>query len=240
MSVMQPSRTQHSPTVTVLLISSQHLGCIGVQAALQTQPDTRVIGDAQCAAEALTIAARERPTVILVATDVRSIALIPLLRDLHECSPDSHIIVLGDVLAAHEHPALGQEGIEGYLDWSMLPPSLLSPLIDIIAHGKGQWLVANRPTVQRLLTTVSPVPQDSMLRDPSLFTPSESDLTVREREVLALVATGSSYKQVAQRLCIAIGTVKSTMADIRTRWHLETSDQAIAAYHHLHSRGTRA
>jgi DNA-binding NarL/FixJ family response regulator len=53
-------------------------------------------------------------------------------------------------------------------------------------------------------------------------------LTNREREVLALVAQGLSYKEVGARLCLSPRTVKYHMAEIMARLHLEHRAQVLA------------
>jgi DNA-binding NarL/FixJ family response regulator len=56
----------------------------------------------------------------------------------------------------------------------------------------------------------------------------EETLTDREREVLALVAQGLSYKEVGARLCLSPRTVKYHMAEIMARLHLEHRAQVLA------------
>jgi len=59
-------------------------------------------------------------------------------------------------------------------------------------------------------------------------TGSEQALTVREREVLSLVAQGLPYKEVGTRLCLSPRTVKYHMAEIMARLHLEHRAQVLA------------
>lgn len=223
----------HAPTVTVLLISSWHLGWVGIRTVLQDEPGMGVVGEAQRTEEALALAVQEQPMVIMVATDIGENKLLSLVPALRHDSPSSHLILLGDIVAPAAQRALIREGIEAYLDWSTLTPALVLSVVITVAQGEGQVLVASRAVLAQLLDAMRHSDED--LNDASRS--CLADLTNRERQALDLLTDDVSYKQIARRMGIADGTVKSYMADIRTRWGLDTTKEAVALYRRLHKSG---
>jgi len=221
----------HAPTVTVLLISSWHLGWVGIRTVLQDEPGMGVVGEAQRTEEALALAVQEQPMVIMVATDIGENKLLSLVPALRHDSPSSHLILLGDIVAPAAQRALIREGIEAYLDWSTLTPALVLSVVITVAQGEGQVLVASRAVLGQFLDAIRHSDAGADGTSHSRL----SDLTDRERQVLDLLSHDASYKQVARRMGIADGTVKSYMADVRTRWGLDTTKEAVALYRRLNT-----
>jgi len=221
----------HAPTVTILLINSQHVGWVGIRAILQAEPDMRVVGEARRTDEALALTAQEQPIVIMVATDRGEDDLLSLVLALRHESPSSRLILLGDAVTPAAQRTLTREGIEAHLDWGTLTPALVPPIVTAVAQGEGQVLVASRAVLAPFLDVIGHSDAGAAGASHSRL----SDLTDRERQVLDLLSHDASYKQIARRMGIADGTVKSYMADIRTRWGLDTTKEAVALYHRLNT-----
>jgi len=198
---------------------------------LQDEPGMGVVGEAQRTEEALALAVQEQPMVIMVATDIGENKLLSLVPALRHDSPSSHLILLGDIVAPAAQRALIREGIEAYLDWSTLTPALVLSVVITVAQGEGQVLVASRAVLGQFLDAIRHSDAGADGTSHSRL----SDLTDRERQVLDLLSHDASYKQVARRMGIADGTVKSYMADVRTRWGLDTTKEAVALYRRLNT-----
>ena len=67
------------------------------------------------------------------------------------------------------------------------------------------------------------------MRVPSPMTTSLSPLTVREQEVLRLVADGHPTREVAKRLSYSERTVKNVIHDVVTKFNARSRSQAVAA-----------
>ncbi len=109
-------------STTALLVSSNNFNWVGLRAILAGWPDLRVIDDVQQREHALPIVAREHPDLILVASDLASLRLVPLVRDLREASPCSRIVVLGKTLEPEAHGQLVDLDVAGFVQWKIVTP----------------------------------------------------------------------------------------------------------------------
>jgi len=110
-------------------------------------------------------------------------------------------------------------------------PALVPSVVIAVAQGEGQVLVASRAVLAQFLDAI--LHNGKGVDDTSQS--CLSDLTERERQVLDLLSHDASYKQIGRRMGIADGTVKSYMADVRTRWGLDTTKEVVALYHRLNT-----
>ncbi len=86
-------------STAALLVSSTNFNWVGLRAILAGWPEVHVIDDMQRREHALSIAARDHPDLILVASNLAGMQLVPLVRDLRAASLHSRIVVLGQFLA---------------------------------------------------------------------------------------------------------------------------------------------
>jgi len=77
----------------------------------------QVIDDVRRREYALPIAVREQPNLILVASDLAGLRLVPLVRDLREASPCSRIMVLGKTLEPEAYSHLVDLDVAGFVQW---------------------------------------------------------------------------------------------------------------------------
>jgi DNA-binding NarL/FixJ family response regulator len=115
-----------------------------------------------------------------------------------------------------------QAGALGYLSKETLTPEALGASLRTAAVGAG---VLAPEMLGTLLRTVSRVSRE--LLEPRGL--SLSPLTVREREVLRLVADGHPTHEVARRMCYSERTVKNVIHDIVTKFNARSRSQAVAA-----------
>ena len=123
---------------TILLVSADHPQAVPLRAALTASPTLRLVGDVRHGAEAAREAARLRPAAILVADDLPSRLLLPLVRDLRAASAASAVVIVG-ARAALDGVALGallNLGVRGCLAWEDASPEALPPyLLTALAGG---------------------------------------------------------------------------------------------------------
>jgi DNA-binding NarL/FixJ family response regulator len=203
--------------ISVLVADDQPLIRASFRRLVDSAPGFRTIGEAATGQEAVRLAGRERADLVLM--DVRMPVMDGIEATSRICAgrPETRVLIVTTFdLDEYVYGAL-RAGAAGFL-LKDAPPADLLKAIEVIASGES--LLA--PTVTRRLIEryVGPAP-------PSL----DPHITDREREVLTLVARGLSNAEIAEKLYVSIGTVKThvghllTKLGARNRVHL-----VIAAY----------
>jgi DNA-binding NarL/FixJ family response regulator len=210
--------------IRVLVTDDQELLRSSFRVLLETTPDLLVVGEAGTGAEAVTLAERYRPDVVLM--DVRMPVLdgIEATRQICRSSTTSGVKVLVLTmfdLDAYVFSAL-RAGASGFLLKDTSPAELLTA-IRVVAAGDA--LLAPSVT-RRLIMEFARQPA----RPPALAETLDG-LTNREREVMALVAHGLSNSEIAGHLTVSPATVKTHLNHLLAK--LSARDRAqlvIIAY----------
>lgn len=202
--------------IRVLLADDQALVRAGFRALLDAQDDIEVVAEAADGEEAVTLARRHKPDVVLMdirmpGTDgleaTRRIAADDHLRDVA-------IVILSTFdLDEYVFEAL-RVGASGFLVKNTEPAELVRAVHSVAA---GDALLS--PGVTRRL-----VAEFATRARPSGTAPALDVLTSREREVMSLVAEGLSNDQIADRLVVSPATAKTHVS--RTMIKLGARDRA--------------
>ena len=205
-------------TIKILLADDQALFREGLRILLSTQPDFEVVGEATNGQEALRLAAKLRPHIVLMDMRMPVLDGVETTRRLRQTQPDCRVIVL----TTFDEDELVFEGLRagavGYLLKAVSSPRLLEA-IRAVARGEsilGPSVTAKVVTEFARLANQAPRPQ-------TLVNP----LSEREIEVLRLVAQGATNRQIAATLFIAEGTVRNHLTNILGK--LGVSDRTQAA-----------
>lgn len=207
-----------TPTVRVLLVDDQSLFREGLRTLLSTRADLEVVGEAGDGAQALSIAADVRPDVVLMDLQMPVMDGVRATAALRERLPDIRVLVL--TTFDDETNVIGalRAGAAGYL----LKDASVETLVGAIhAAARGESFLQSTVTgtvVDALTRLMSAGPAATALVMP---------LSPREREILRLVSTGASNKEIADRLCLAEGTVKNHVTNILVK--LDVRDRTQAA-----------
>jgi DNA-binding NarL/FixJ family response regulator len=225
-------------TVRVLVADDQHLMRAGLRGIVDTAADLTVIAEASTGLQAVDLARRERPDVVLMDIRMPDMDGLEATR-LITASTDVRVLILTTFdLDDYVYQAL-RGGASGFL-LKDTPPAGLLAAIRVIASGDA--LLA--PSITRRLIAefaARPEPARPGAAGPGFAGPGAAgpdplaSLTDRERQVLALVAEGLSNAEIARRLHIAPGTAKTHVGNLLTK--LNARDRVHLVIHAYRAMG---
>jgi DNA-binding NarL/FixJ family response regulator len=202
----------------VLLVDDQALFREGLRTLLSTRSDIEVVGEAADGLQAVAKAGETHPGVVLMDLQMPVMDGVQATAKLRDRHPEVRVLVLttfddeGNVIGAL------RAGAAGYL----LKDVSLDTLVSAIqAAARGECFLQSTVTgtvVDAVTRMITAGPVASALVLP---------LSPREREILSLVSAGSSNKEIADRLCLAEGTVKNHVTNILSK--LDVRDRTQAA-----------
>jgi len=205
-------------SIRVLISDDQALVRGGFRAILGAQPDIEVVGEAENGAEAVALAERRRPDVILM--DIRMPVLdgVEATRRLVADGSPARILVLTTFdLDEYVHAAI-RAGASGFLLKDVTPAKLLEA-IRIVAGGDALLAPSvTRRLLERFAATLPAGDQSSDML---------AQLTARETEVLRLLAGGLSNAEIASELVVSEATVKTHISSLLRKLGLRDRVQAV-------------
>ncbi|MFE0025647.1 response regulator [Amycolatopsis sp. NPDC059021] len=207
--------------IRVVVADDQALLRGSFRVLVDTAPDLAVVGEATTGTEAVRIATREKPDVVLMDVRMPEMDGVEATRRICRAPETAEVRVLILTmfdLDAYVYAAL-RAGASGFLLKDTPPADLLSA-IRVIAGGDA--LLA--PSVTRRL-----IAKFGNLEDTAA--PDLTGITGREREVLVLIARGLSNHAIGEQLRLSQGTVKTHIGHLLAKLHARDRAQlVIAAY----------
>ncbi len=202
-----------SEKIRVLITDDHSIVRRGIKALLATEPDIEVVGEASDGLEAVSLAEKLTPDVILMDMVMPRMDGIEAIRNIVAQRPNVRILVLTSFAADEKvFPAI-KAGALGYLLKDSSPEELVEAI-----HRVHLGQASLHPAIARKLL--------QELSHPGGRPPSPDPLTDREVEVVKMLAKGLSNRQIADEMVISEATVRTHVSNILSKLHLASRTEA--------------
>lgn len=202
----------------ILLVDDHNLLREGLAGIIASQADLQVVGQAEDGLEALVMARNLRPDVILMDIQMPGCDGLEATRLIKNELPETIIVILTVRDDEEKLFEAIRSGAQGYLLKNIASAEMLD-LLRCAIRGEAAISPGMAGKIlsefRRLSHTSLPQPPDEA-----------GGLTQREIQVLYLVATGRSDKEIAERLSISVYTVKSHLRNILSKLQVSNRRQA--------------
>ena len=198
--------------IRILLADDHSLVRQGFRMILEAQPDMQIVGQAGNGKEAVELADKLHPDVVIMDVTMPELNGIEATRRLAESAPRTRVLAL----SMHKDSVYVREilraGARGYL-LKDAPDADLVAAVRAVAKGEGY---------------LSPAVSDAVLSDYRRHVTDPLDLlTSREREVLQLIAEGKTNKEIATSLSLSVYTVEAHRGRIMEKLNLHSTGELV-------------
>jgi DNA-binding NarL/FixJ family response regulator len=203
-------------SLRILIVDDHAVVRRGVRSLLESQPGWEIAGEATTGREAVDMAKRLRPDVVVMDLSLPELNGLDATRQILKDSPHSEILVL----TMHHSEDLArdvlQAGARGYILKSDADESLITAVESLRQH---------KPFLTSRVTEF--VLDDYLRRGETLLDGMANEVTVREREIIQLLAEGKSNKETASMLGISVKTIEAHRANIMRKLHLRSVSDLV-------------
>jgi len=198
--------------IRILLADDHSLVRHGFRMILSAQPDMEVAGEAGNGREAVELAQKLKPDVVVMDVTMPELNGIEATRRLVELSPRTRVLALSMHKDAVYVREILRAGARGYLLKDSADADLLAA-VRAVAKGEGY---------------LSPGVSDAVLSDYRRHVTDPLDLlTTREREVLQLIAEGKTNKEIATSLTLSVYTVEAHRGRVMEKLNLHSTGELV-------------
>lgn len=198
-----------------LLIADDHkMVREGLKAFLAPMENFEIVGEAVDGQEAVALARRLRPDIILLDLVMPNLDGIEATRAIHQTNQDVRILIITSFNEEDKVIAAIRAGAAGYMEKDVSPDTLKNVLLDIYRGGSALPEHINDRMAAIQSSGVSAPPEERL------------PLTDREIEILKLVASGLTNQEIAGQLFISAWTVRTHITHILNKLNLSSRTQA--------------
>ena len=203
----------------LLLVDDHVLLRQGIAKLLQEHPWCEVVGEASTGQEGLEMARALQPDVVLTEGELSDMTGLQLLRLLQEEHPQLKTMILTEAEDESAFLAAVRAGVRGYIDRRADADHLVQAVQQVIA---GDVALSSR-LASRLVAEYA-----ALAAGQAGTRSREGHLTEREIEILRLIASGQTNKEIAKRLLVSENTVRAHLRSIMQKLQVQNRVQAAA------------
>jgi DNA-binding NarL/FixJ family response regulator len=204
-----------SALLRLLLVDDHPVVRDGLRSLFESAGGFEVVGEAADGDEAVALAAQLQPDVVLMDLAMPGLNGVEATRTLRTVSPQTGVLVLTMSDSDASLAAAVGAGASGYVLKGAEQEELLRST-RAVAAGEA---VFGSGVAQRLL---------ALARSGTATTGPFPDLSVREREILELMARGGNNASIAHRLVLSEKTIRNNVSSILSKLHAADRSQAVA------------
>lgn len=202
--------------IRILLVDDHTILRDGLRALLESEPDLKVIGEAEDGRQAVTLACQQEPDVVLMDISMPLLNGLEATRQIKRQCPNVKVLILSMYDNEEYIRQALEAGAMGYILKDAAARELIGAIRDVY---RGEAVLS--PAVTRLVI-------EDYLRWGGIRPVEEADgLSPREREVLQLIAEGHTNKQIAEILNISIKTVQAHRTSLMQKLDLHDRGELI-------------
>lgn len=207
-------------TIKILIVDDQSLFREALKTLLNSEPEFEIVGDASNGEKALRMVLQHNPDVVLMDLRMPIMDGVESTRRIVQMNKNNKVIIL-TTFDDDENVFDGlRAGAVGYLLKDVSSEKLTEA---IRAASQGEYFLVPSVTAKVVsefsrISKPAPRSQENFLPDP---------LSPREIEIIRLVATGASNKEIAEKLVISEGTVKNHLSSILSKLSVRDRMQAV-------------
>jgi NarL family two-component system response regulator LiaR len=203
-----------SKKIGVLIVDDHDIVREGLRAVIGLEEDMQVVGDAKDGMEAIALSRHLKPDVILMDLLMPNKGGIEAIREILEENPNHRILVLTSFAEVDKILPTIRSGALGYIVKNSSPGELLHAIRDV---AKGA--VYMQPDIARQLF-------HGISQNTEPLTQPIEQLSVRETEIIKLVAQGMTNEEIGDQLSISSRTVGVHVTHILEKLNLNNRTQA--------------
>jgi DNA-binding NarL/FixJ family response regulator len=216
-----------------MLVDDHALVRSAVRQALAA-PDIEVVAEAASAGEALELAPRVHPDVMLLDINLPGADGLSLLRELAPRLPQTKIVMLTVSEDRRDLLQAVRSGAAGYLTKDLGPAALQRAVRGIKSGDLAMSRGMAADAIRELAAAIRPGGRPS----PSRATSELTSLSVRELEVLRQLAAGLTDREIAERLGISPRTVETHVGSVLQKLGVRNRAQASERYRSIAEEGS--
>ena len=201
--------------LTILIADDHPVFRKGLRALLASMPTTELVGEATTGEEVIHLAEKLQPDVILMDLQMPGGGGLPAIRQIVQTSPHIRILVVTMFDDDDSVFAAMRGGARGYVLKDMNDDEIIRAIV-AVGNSEAIFSPAIAQRMMHFFATRPDVPTD-------IF----PELTESERNVLRLMAQGTSNEAIAQQLSLSSKTVRNYVSNIFSKLQVADRAQAI-------------
>jgi DNA-binding NarL/FixJ family response regulator len=205
--------------IRVVLADDHDVVRRGLAMVLESEPDLQVVGEVRNGQEAIDVAVRLRPDLVLLDVKMPVLDGVQAAKLIKHEAPEVRILMLTGITASPATLAMFQGAADGYILKDASPTELLDG-VRTVAAGKPYL----QGSIIRRLFGAVPL-ETEQADEPIIATP----LTPREIDILRLMATSHTNREIATQLFVSEETVRTHVKHILRKLAQPDRTQAVIA-----------